>query len=225
MEVIAKLVHVSKVYGEGETRVLALDDACLEIDKGEFVTIVGPSGSGKSTFLNILGGLERPTDGHVEIDGIDIYDRNDDEISKFRRERIGFIFQDFNLIPILNVYENIVFPLQIDGKKTEESHVMEIISDLEMESKIRMFPNQLSGGQQQRVAIARALVTNPSLILADEPTGSLDSESTKQVMELLMSSAKKYHQTIVMITHNEMITKDCDRILKMSDGRLSGGVF
>lgn len=209
-----------KVYGQGENGVHALAGVNLEVEKGEFIAIVGTSGSGKSTLLHMLGGLDRPTSGEVMVDNIPIFNLKDDELTIFRRRKIGFVFQAFNLVPVLNVYENIVLPLELDGEKVDKEYVEEIIDTLMLSSKKEVLPNQLSGGQQQRVAIARALAFRPSIILADEPTGNLDSKTGQDVLSLLKVSADKYGQTIVMITHNDEIAQLADRIIRIEDGHI-----
>lgn len=209
-----------KVYGQGESCVHALGGVNLEVEKGEFLAIVGTSGSGKSTLLHMLGGLDRPTSGDVIVDGISVFNLMDDELTIFRRRKIGFVFQAFNLVPVLNVYENIVLPLELDGEKIDKEYVEEIIDTLMLTSKKEMLPNQLSGGQQQRVAIARALAFRPAIILADEPTGNLDSKTGQDVLSLLKVSADKYGQTIVMITHNDEIAQLADRIIRIEDGHI-----
>ncbi|MBQ8119039.1 MAG: ABC transporter ATP-binding protein [Lachnospiraceae bacterium] len=209
-----------KVYGQGESCVHALGGVNLEVEKGEFLAIVGTSGSGKSTLLHMLGGLDRPTSGDVIVDGISVFNLMDDELTIFRRRKIGFVFQAFNLVPVLNVYENIVLPLELDGEKIDKEYVEEIIDTLMLTSKKEMLPNQLSGGQQQRVAIARALAFRPAIILADEPTGNLDSQTGQDVLSLLKVSADKYGQTIVMITHNDEIAQLADRIIRIEDGHI-----
>lgn len=212
-----------KIYGAGESEVRALDGASLTVKNGEFVAIVGTSGSGKSTMLHMLGGLDRPTSGTVVVDGRDIFGLKDDELTIFRRRKIGFVFQNFNLVPVLNVYDNIVLPIELDGNTTDKAYIDQIISTLGLESKLNNLPNNLSGGQQQRVAIARALATKPAIILADEPTGNLDSKTTLDVMGLLKVTCQKFKQTIVMITHNEEIAQMADRIIRIEDGKIIGG--
>mgnify|MGYP001611347955 FL=1 len=214
---------LKKYYGDGENMVKALDDVDLSIDQGEFVAIVGTSGSGKSTLLHMLGGLDRPTSGMVEVEGMDIFKLNDDKLTIFRRRKIGFIFQNYNLLPILNVYENIVLPIELDGNTVDKEYLNSIISALGIQSKIKSYPNNLSGGQQQRVAIARALATRPAIILADEPTGNLDSKTSLDVLGLLKATGKRFNQTIVMITHNEEIAQMADSIIKIEDGRIEIG--
>lgn len=218
---IAQMQGVKKNFGKGETLVKALDGVDFEIEKGEFVAILGASGSGKSTFLNLLGGLDKATEGTVIVDNNRLNDLTSDQITEFRRKYIGFVFQDYNLIPVLSVYENIVLPIRLDGRAEDVKYVEEIMELLGINNKKDCLPNQLSGGQQQRVAIARAMASKPAIILADEPTGNLDSESTTQVMELLKKSAEKYQQTIIFITHNDRLTSYCDRVLWMKDGKLT----
>lgn len=217
---ILKAVDLKKVYGQGESEVKALDGVNLEVKKGEFVAIVGTSGSGKSTLLHMLGGLDRPTTGSVIVDGKDIFSLKDDALTIFRRRKIGFVFQAYNLVPVLNVYENIVLPMELDGEKIDKEYVDEIIDTLMLTSKKESLPNQLSGGQQQRVAIARALAFRPAIILADEPTGNLDSKTGQDVLSLLKVSAEKFSQTIVMITHNDEIAQLADRIIRIEDGKI-----
>ena len=209
-----------KIYGSGDTEVRALDGVDIAVENGEFVAVVGTSGSGKSTLLHMLGGLDRPTSGTVTVDGKDIFSLKDEALTIFRRRKIGFVFQNYNLVPVLNVYENIVLPIQLDGKKPDEAYVDQIIKTLGLESKLQNLPNKLSGGQQQRVAIARALAAKPAIILADEPTGNLDSKTSQDVMSLLKVTSQKFSQTIVMITHNEEIAQMSDRIIHIEDGRI-----
>ncbi len=209
-----------KIYGSGDTEVRALDGVDLTVEKGEFVAVVGTSGSGKSTLLHMLGGLDRPTGGTVTVDGKDIFSLKDEELTIFRRRKIGFVFQSYNLVPVLNVYENIVLPIQLDGEQVDKAYVDQIIETLGLESKLQNLPNNLSGGQQQRVAIARALAAKPAIILADEPTGNLDSRTSQDVMSLLKVTSQKFVQTIVMITHNEEIAQMADRIIRIEDGRI-----
>lgn len=213
---------LKKVYGSGENIVRALDGVSLSVEKGEFVAIVGTSGSGKSTLLHMLGGLDRPTSGKVVVDGKDIFALGDEALTIFRRRKIGFVFQAYNLVPVLNVYENIVLPIQLDGGKVESSFVAQIAQVLGLEKRLDALPNQLSGGQQQRVAIARALASKPAILLADEPTGNLDSKTSQDVMSLLKVCGQKFGQTIVMITHNEEIAQLADRIVRIEDGRIAG---
>lgn len=217
---VVEVKNLKKYYGKDENLVKALDGINLEINEGEFVCIVGTSGSGKSTLLNMIGGLDRPTNGEVKIANKDISKLSDDELTIFRRREIGFVFQQFNLIPILNVYENIVLPIELDGNKIDNKHVDLVIKSLGLENKIYNLPNNLSGGQQQRVAIARALASKPSIILADEPTGNLDSKTSQDVMGLLKIMSKKFNQTIVMITHNEEIAQMGDKIIRIEDGKI-----
>ena len=209
-----------KIYGAGDTEVHALDGVDLSVEKGEFVAVVGTSGSGKSTLLHMLGGLDRPTSGKVFVDGKDIFSLKDEALTIFRRQKIGFVFQNYNLVPVLNVWENIVLPIQLDGGRVDRAYVSQIIETLGLESKLQNLPNNLSGGQQQRVAIARALAAKPAIILADEPTGNLDSRTSQDVMGLLKVTSQKFAQTIVMITHNEEIAQLADRIIRIEDGRI-----
>ncbi|WP_300640377.1 ABC transporter ATP-binding protein [uncultured Oscillibacter sp.] len=213
-----KALH--KHYGSGETEVRALDGVDLTVEKGEFAAVVGTSGSGKSTLLHMLGGLDRPTSGSVSVDGKDIFSLKDEALTIFRRRKIGFVFQNYNLVPVLSVYENIVLPIQLDGQKPDAAYVDQIIETLGLEKKLRNLPNNLSGGQQQRVAIARALAAKPAIILADEPTGNLDSRTSQDVMALLKITSQKFVQTIVMITHNEEIAQMADRIIRIEDGKI-----
>ncbi len=215
---ILKAQDLKKIYGSGESTVNALRGVNLEVNKGEFVAIVGTSGSGKSTLLHMLGGLDRPTSGKVFVNDVDISSLKKDELTIFRRRKIGFVFQAFNLVPVLNVYENVVLPIELDGEKADKKYVDEILETLQISAKKEALPNQLSGGQQQRVAIARALAFRPAIILADEPTGNLDSKTGQDVLSLLKVSAEKYSQTIVMITHNEEIAQMADRIIRIEDG-------
>ena len=211
---------LKKYYGAGDTQVKALDGVDLSIEQGEFVAIVGTSGSGKSTLLHMLGGLDRPTSGAVLVDGKDIFSLKDEELTIFRRRKIGFVFQSYNLVPVLSVYENIVLPIQLDGGKVDQSYVNQVIEALGLEQKLQNLPSQLSGGQQQRVAIARALATKPAIILADEPTGNLDSKTSQDVLSLMKVTGQKFAQTMVMITHNEEIAQMADRIVRIEDGRI-----
>lgn len=212
-----------KQYGTGETAVHALAGVNLSVENGEFVAVVGTSGSGKSTLLHMLGGLDRATSGKVYVDGKDIFALKDEELTIFRRRKIGFVFQSFNLVPVLSVYENIVLPLQLDGKTVDNAFIGEIAEALGLKEKLNVLPNQLSGGQQQRVAIARALAAKPAILLADEPTGNLDSRTSQDVMGLLKTTSTKFAQTIVMITHNEEIAQLADRIIRIEDGRIVTG--
>ena len=222
---ILKTSNLKKYYGNGENLVKAIDKANIDIKEGEFVAIVGKSGSGKSTLLHIMGGLDNPTEGKVYINDKDIFSLKEEELAIFRRRNIGFIFQNFNLIPSLNVWENITLPVGLDGKEINKPFVTDIINSLGLESKVDALPNTLSGGQQQRVAIARALVARPAIILADEPTGNLDSKTSDEVMSLLKTMIKKYNQTLVMITHDETIAQMADRVIYIEDGKVvKGGV-
>ena len=214
---------LKKYYGEGDTMVRALDGVSLEIENGAFVAVVGTSGSGKSTLLHMLGGLDRPTSGDVTVDGTQIFSLKDDELTIFRRRKIGFVFQSYNLVPVLNVYENITLPIELDGIRPDADFVNEVIDTLGLTEKKENLPGQLSGGQQQRVAIARALAARPAIILADEPTGNLDSKTSLDVIGLIKLSGEKFHQTIVMITHNEEIAQMAERIIHIEDGRIING--
>ena len=220
---ILKTEELKKYYGKEETLVKALDGVNFTVHDGEFVAIVGTSGSGKSTLLHMMGGLDRPTSGKVEVAGKDIFTMKDDELTIFRRRKIGFVFQSYNLVPVLNVYENIVLPIELDGNKIDKRHIESIIETLGLTDKVNSLPGQLSGGQQQRVAIARALASKPAIILADEPTGNLDSRTILDVLGLLKITSKKFSQTIVMITHNEEIAQMADRIIRIEDGKIAGG--
>ena len=221
--VILETRDLKKQYGTGETAVHALAGGNLSVENGEFVAVVGTSGSGKSTLLHMLGGLDRATSGKVYVDGKDIFALKDEELTIFRRRKIGFVFQSFNLVPVLSVYENIVLPLQLDGKTVDNAFIGEIAEALGLKEKLNVLPNQLSGGQQQRVAIARALAAKPAILLADEPTGNLDSRTSQDVMGLLKTTSTKFAQTIVMITHNEEIAQLADRIIRIEDGRIVTG--
>lgn len=212
--------HLKKYYGEGETLVKALDDVSLNVEKGEFVSIIGTSGSGKSTLLHMLGGLDNPTAGKVIIDDKDISNLKGDDLCIFRRRKIGFIFQSFNLVPSISVYENIILPIQLDGKKVDKEFVKNVVDSLGLSNKLDRLPSKLSGGQQQRVAIARALASKPAIILADEPTGNLDSKTSQDVLNLLGSTGKMFNQTIVMITHNDEIAQMADRTIRIEDGHI-----
>ena len=214
---------LKKIYGCGETAVHALDGVDFTVQRGEFVAIVGMSGSGKSTLLHMLGGLDHPTSGSVNVDGKDIFSLKDEALTIFRRRKIGFVFQNYNLVPVLNVYENIVLPIQLDGNVPDKTYIDSIIDTLGLQSKLQNLPNNLSGGQQQRVAIARALAAKPAIILADEPTGNLDSKTSQDVLGLLKVTSQKFSQTIVMITHNEEIAQLADRIIRIEDGKIVGG--
>ncbi len=221
--VILETRDLKKQYGTGETAVHALAGVNLSVENGEFVAVVGTSGSGKSTLLHMLGGLDRATSGKVYVDGKDIFALKDEELTIFRRRKIGFVFQSFNLVPVLSVYENIVLPLQLDGKTVDNAFIGDIAEALGLKEKLNVLPNQLSGGQQQRVAIARALAAKPAILLADEPTGNLDSRTSQDVMGLLKTTSTKFAQTIVMITHNEEIAQLADRIIHIEDGRIVTG--
>jgi len=220
---ILKVENLTKIYGEKTTEVVALDNVSFSVEKGEFVAIVGASGSGKSTLLHLIGGVDRPTYGKVYIDGKDIYSLNDDKLAIFRRRQVGLVYQFYNLIPILNVEENITLPLDLDNRKVDNKHLKELLELLGLENRKSHLPNQLSGGQQQRTSIGRALITNPTIVLADEPTGNLDSKSSDEIVALLKKSNKEYKQTIIMITHNMEIAKCADRIIKIEDGKIVKG--
>jgi putative ABC transport system ATP-binding protein len=217
---ILRVENLKKTYGKGETLVKALDGVSFKIDKGEFVAIVGASGSGKSTLLHLLGGVDRPTSGKIIIDGEDVYSLNETNLAIFRRRQVGLIYQFYNLIPILNVTENITLPILLDGKTPDEEYLKELIETLGLENRVKHLPNELSGGQQQRVSIGRALMNRPALVLADEPTGNLDSKSSKDIIELLKLSNQKYKQTIIMITHDHNLALNADRIITIDDGRI-----
>lgn len=217
---ILQAKDLTKIYSSGENAVYALNGVNFSVEKGEFVAVVGTSGSGKSTLLHMLGGLDRPTSGSVTVDGKEIFSLKDEALTIFRRRKIGFVFQNYNLVPVLNVYENIVLPVQLDGKVPDAAYIDSIIETLGLESKLKNLPNNLSGGQQQRVAIARALASKPAIILADEPTGNLDSKTSQDVLGLLKVTSQKYAQTIVMITHNEEIAQLADRIIRIEDGKI-----
>lgn len=220
---ILETKQLKKYYGSGDTLVKALDGINLSVEQGEFVSIVGTSGSGKSTLLHMLGGLDRPTSGVVRVEGRDISKLKDEELTIFRRRKIGFVFQSYNLVPVLNVYENIVLPIELDGNQMDTAYVKDIIEVLGLEKKKYNLPSQLSGGQQQRVAIARAIASKPAIILADEPTGNLDSVTSQDVLSLLKVTSDRFGQTVVMITHNEEIAQLADRIVRIEDGRIKGG--
>ncbi len=227
---ILETKELKKYYGSGDTQVKALDGVDLRVEEGEFAAVVGTSGSGKSALLHMLGGLDYATSGSVTVSGKKIFDLNENDLTIFRRRQIGFIFQNYNLVPILNVYENIVLPLELDGRTVDKKFVDDIIKMLGLQSKLDNLPGQLSGGQQQRVAIARALATKPAIILADEPTGNLDSKTTQEVLGLLKLTGEQFHQTIVMITHNEALAQLCDRVIHIEDGKIiddhkQGGVL
>ena len=217
---LLKVEHLSKIYGKGQNQVKALDDVSFSVEKGEFVAIVGASGSGKSTLLHLIGGVDRPTDGKVYINDTDVFTLNDDKLAIFRRRQVGIIYQFYNLIPILNVEENIALPLELDERKVEKKEMDEMLEHLGLTERRAHLPNELSGGQQQRTAIGRALITRPSLILADEPTGNLDTKSGNEIMELLKKSNRELNQTIIMITHNMELAKAADRIIMIEDGKI-----
>ncbi len=218
---LLKVEHLSKVYGKGENQVKALDDVSFLIQPGEFVAIIGPSGSGKSTLLHILGGVDRPSSGHVYLDGRDIYSQNEEQLAIFRRREVGLIYQFYNLIPVLDVEENITLPVLMDKREVNQNRLEELLQVLGLSKRRRHLPNQLSGGQQQRVSIGRALMNAPALVLADEPTGNLDSQNSQEIMELLKMSNEKYGQTLIVITHDESIALQADRILAIEDGRIA----
>ena len=217
---ILKVENLSKIYGQGENEVKAVNDISFSVKKGEFVAIVGASGSGKSTLLHLLGGVDRPTGGKVFIDGQDIYKLNDDQLAIFRRRQVGLIYQFYNLIPILNVEENITLPCNLDGKEIKEERLNEMLKTLKLENRRKHLPNELSGGQQQRVSIGRAIINNPAIMLADEPTGNLDSKASEEIVSLLRLSNKKYNQTVIVITHDEKIALEADRVITIDDGRI-----
>lgn len=219
---ILRVENLTKIYGKDSTRVVALDHVSFSVEKGEFVAIVGASGSGKSTLMHLIGGVDRPTEGKVWIGGKDIYDYDDDKLAIFRRRQIGLIYQFYNLIPILNVEENMILPLSLDNREVSKEKLDELIHSLGLSERRNHLPNELSGGQQQRTSIGRALITSPSLLLADEPTGNLDSKSSEEIMELLRRSNRNYDQTIIMITHDLEIAKCADRVLRIEDGRIVG---
>ena len=218
---ILKVEHLVKQYGKGDNAVLAVNDISFSVEQGEFVAIVGSSGSGKSTLLHLLGGVDRPTSGKVYIQGEDIYSLNSDKIAIFRRRQVGLIYQFYNLIPILNVKENITLPCELDGRTPDKSELDELINTLGLKDRVTHLPNELSGGQQQRVSIGRALMNHPAILLADEPTGNLDTQNSSEVIALLKEASKKYEQTIIMITHNRSIAQTADRVLQVSDGVLT----
>ena len=217
---ILKVKHLTKKYGKKDTEVVALDDISFSVEKGEFVAIVGASGSGKSTLLHLIGGVDKPTSGRVYIDGTDIYKLNSNDLAIFRRRNVGLIYQFYNLIPILNVKENITLPCDLDGKSVDEKSLQEILYILGLENRVNHLPNQLSGGQQQRVSIGRAMMNHPAIVLADEPTGNLDSKASREIIDLLKASNKKYKQTLIVITHDEKIALEADRIITIQDGKL-----
>lgn len=213
--------HLSKVYGKGENEVVALNDVSFSVKKGEFVAIIGPSGSGKSTLLHILGGVDRPTKGKVYFDGVDVYQQKEDQLAIFRRRQVGLIYQFYNLIPILNVVENMTLPVLMDGREVNQEFLTELVTTLGLEGKEKKLPNELSGGQQQRTSIGRALMTSPLVVLADEPTGNLDSKNSQEIIQLLKTSNKKYNQTLIVITHDENIALQADRIIAIEDGEIT----
>ena len=217
---ILKVKHLTKKYGKKDTEVVALDDVSFSVEKGEFVAIVGASGSGKSTLLHLIGGVDKPTSGRVYIDGTDIYKLNSNDLAIFRRRNVGLIYQFYNLIPILNVKENITLPCDLDGKSVDEKSLQEILYILGLENRVNHLPNQLSGGQQQRVSIGRAIINHPAIVLADEPTGNLDSKASREIMDLLKVYNQKYNQTLIVITHDENIALEADRIITIQDGKI-----
>lgn len=217
---ILKVENLCKIYGKGENEVKAVDNVSFSVEKGEFVAIVGASGSGKSTLLHLLGGVDRPTSGKVFIDGEDIYKLSDDQLAIFRRRQVGLIYQFYNLIPILNVEENITLPCNLDGKHVEQAKLDELLKTLKLENRRKHLPNELSGGQQQRVSIGRAIINNPAIMLADEPTGNLDSKASEEIISLLRLSNKKYNQTVIIITHDEKIALEADRVITIDDGKI-----
>ncbi len=217
---ILKVENLNKIYGKGENEVKAVNNISFSVEKGEFVAIVGASGSGKSTLLHLLGGVDRPTSGRVFIDGQDIYKLNDEQLAIFRRRQVGLIYQFYNLIPILNVEENITLPCNLDGKEVKQEKLDEMLKTLKLENRRKHLPNELSGGQQQRVSIGRAIINNPAIMLADEPTGNLDSKSSEEIISLLRLSNKKYNQTVIVITHDEKIALEADRVITIDDGRI-----
>ena len=219
---ILRVEHLSKVYGKGDTAVAALNDVSFTVEKGEFMAIIGPSGSGKSTLLHILGGVDRPTNGRVYVEGTDMYSLDNTRLAVFRRRQIGLIYQFYNLIPVLNVEENITLPLLLDGRKVDTAQLRELLTTLGLSHRISHLPNELSGGQQQRVSIGRALINSPALVLADEPTGNLDSKNSAEILNLLRLYNKKFNQTLIVITHDENIALQADRILRIEDGRIAG---
>ena len=216
-----RVEHLSKVYGKGENEVIALKDISFSVKKGEFVAIIGPSGSGKSTLLHILGGVDRPTSGKIYFDGVDVYQQKEDQLAIFRRRQVGLIYQFYNLIPILNVVENMTLPVLMDGREVNQEFLTELVTTLGLEGKEKKLPNELSGGQQQRTSIGRALMTLPLVVLADEPTGNLDSKNSQEIIQLLKTSNKKYNQTLIVITHDENIALQADRIIEIEDGEIT----
>ena len=220
MKNILKLDHLEKEYGQKENKVVALNSINLEVDMGEFVAIVGTSGSGKSTLLNLIGGLDTPTKGQIFVRGEEISLLKNRELTKYRRDSIGFVFQNYSLMPVLSVYDNVALPLSLSGKKVDHGYIKELLTELGIWDKRRKYPSELSGGQMQRVAIARALVNKPAILLADEPTGNLDSNTTSEVMDMLRESNRKFNQTILMVTHNDALAKVCDRVIRIEDGQV-----
>ena len=218
---ILKVENLTKVYGKGENEVRALDNVSFSVEKGEFVAIIGPSGSGKSTLLHILGAVDEPSSGKVFMDGMDVFKQNEEQLAIFRRRQVGLVYQFYNLIPVLDVVENITLPVQLDGRKVNRERLQEMVALLGLHGREKHLPNQLSGGQQQRVSIGRALMNSPCVVLADEPTGNLDSKNSQEIMELLKKSNKKYNQTLIMITHDENIALQADRIIAIEDGRIT----
>lgn len=216
-----RVEHLSKVYGKGENEVIALKNISFSVKKGEFVAIIGPSGSGKSTLLHILGGVDRPTSGKIYFDGVDVYQQKEDQLAIFRRRQVGLIYQFYNLIPILNVVENMTLPVLMDGREVNQEFLTELVMTLGLEGKEKKLPNELSGGQQQRTSIGRALMTSPLVVLADEPTGNLDSKNSQEIIQLLKTSNKKYNQTLIVITHDENIALQADRIIAIEDGEIT----
>jgi len=218
---ILRVEHLSKIYGKGENEVRALDDVSFSVEKGQFLAIIGPSGSGKSTLLHILGGVDRPTKGKVFLENQDIFAQNEDQLAIFRRRQVGLIYQFYNLIPVLNVAENITLPVLMDGRKVNREWLEQLMTTLDLQGREKHLPNQLSGGQQQRVSIGRALINSPAVVLADEPTGNLDSRNSQEIIELLKFSNKRYGQTLIVITHDESIALQADRILTIEDGKIT----
>ena len=218
---ILRVEHLSKIYGKGENEVRALDDVSFSVEKGQFVAIIGPSGSGKSTLLHILGGVDRPTAGKVFLEGQDVFAQNEDQLAIFRRRQVGLIYQFYNLIPVLNVTENITLPVLMDGRKVNQERLEDLLATLALKGREKHLPNQLSGGQQQRVSIGRALMNSPAVVLADEPTGNLDSKNSQEIVELLKLSNKQYGQTLIVITHDESIALQADRIITIEDGKIT----
>ena len=218
---ILRVEHLSKIYGKGENEIRALDDVSFSVEKGQFVAIIGPSGSGKSTLLHILGGVDRPTSGKVFLEGQDVFQQNEDQLAIFRRRQVGLIYQFYNLIPVLNVTENITLPVLMDGRKVDRERLNDLLETLNLKDRKKHLPNQLSGGQQQRVSIGRALMNSPALVLADEPTGNLDSKNSQEIVELLKISNRQYGQTLIVITHDESIALQADRIITIEDGRIT----